>query len=431
MTRSVRRSVALIAALGALAAAPSVASGAVYVSPTGTDAGTCTSGAPCLTLDYAVSQATDPDTVNIAAGTYTGASNREVSFSKELTFQGAAKATTIIDGQDQSWLFQSLADPVTFRNLTLKDANNGSLNGGGGAVTAYDNVNTYFEVILDNVAATGNITSWYGGVARGQNVTVSGSSSFTGNEADYGGALYAESSAEVDPGNGQTATFTNNYADSDGGSIYTDTGVLTVDNSTFTGDPDPMAFSAGDDGGALFAYTDTPAEFDLVVTDSTFTGFRIEGYYGGALSAYNGGASLEDVTVTDSFTGEYGGGLYSDEDATIIDSTFERNDTDCCEGGGAYVGGVATVEDSTFRNNKADGGSDDGGGIYVSEGADISGSTFVGNEADSGAGAYIDTGSSNTTTIEDSTFEANTAGSYGGGLYLDNRGLDVRGQHRR
>lgn len=41
-----------------------------YLATTGTDSGTCTSGAPCLTLQYAFTQLTGGDTLTIADGTY-------------------------------------------------------------------------------------------------------------------------------------------------------------------------------------------------------------------------------------------------------------------------------------------------------------------------------------------------------------------------
>jgi hypothetical protein len=42
---------------------------ALYVAPTGTDAGGCTS-APCRTITYAISQAGAGDLISVAAGTY-------------------------------------------------------------------------------------------------------------------------------------------------------------------------------------------------------------------------------------------------------------------------------------------------------------------------------------------------------------------------
>ena len=57
-----------------------------YVSPTGVDAGDCAASAtPCLTINYAVSQAVAGETVHVAAGTY----DELVSVTKSLVFEGA------------------------------------------------------------------------------------------------------------------------------------------------------------------------------------------------------------------------------------------------------------------------------------------------------------------------------------------------------
>lgn len=57
-----------------------------YVATTGTDSGTCTtSGSACLTIAYAVGQATTGDTIRVQPGTYT---ERIAPGSKDLLFQG-------------------------------------------------------------------------------------------------------------------------------------------------------------------------------------------------------------------------------------------------------------------------------------------------------------------------------------------------------
>lgn len=46
-----------------------------YMATTGSDSGTCTSGSPCLTLRYAITQMAGGDTLTIADGTYSGSGN--------------------------------------------------------------------------------------------------------------------------------------------------------------------------------------------------------------------------------------------------------------------------------------------------------------------------------------------------------------------
>jgi len=65
---------------------PPVPVGDRFVATTGADAGTCANpSAPCLTINYAVSQATSGQTVVVAAGTYP----EMVTVDKPLVFRGA------------------------------------------------------------------------------------------------------------------------------------------------------------------------------------------------------------------------------------------------------------------------------------------------------------------------------------------------------
>ncbi|MCX6018718.1 MAG: hypothetical protein NTZ50_09515 [Chloroflexi bacterium] len=67
----------------------------LYVDSAGTNSGNCTSsGSPCLTIAYAVSQSAVGHVIHLAAGTYTGNS----TVTPALHFIGACEGATIIDG---------------------------------------------------------------------------------------------------------------------------------------------------------------------------------------------------------------------------------------------------------------------------------------------------------------------------------------------
>ena len=122
----------LVALLAALLGGRSVlAASDRFVDPAGSDADDCSNNAtPCLTIAYAVAQATTGDTVHLAAGTYTGPGNQHIVISKALTLAGADAATTILQYDPltiwtqggRNGLLEIRADDVTIRDLTIRDA---------------------------------------------------------------------------------------------------------------------------------------------------------------------------------------------------------------------------------------------------------------------------------------------------------------------
>ena len=116
---------------------PSVSNSDYYVATTGSNSNDGSSGYPFATLTYAISQAINGDTLNVAAGTYT---DEGITLTKSVTIQGAGSAFTIFDG-DQSGPFMFIdANNVTLKGVTIKeyaeDANTqlGDNPDGGGAI---------------------------------------------------------------------------------------------------------------------------------------------------------------------------------------------------------------------------------------------------------------------------------------------------------
>jgi hypothetical protein len=134
MVRQVKIVFCLVSLL--LLLAPSAWAATRYVATTGTNSGDCTVSA-CLTVNYAISQADSGDTIQIAAGTYTGAGNRNITpADKSLAFLGVENnpSAVVLDAQDADgnfFLRNSTATNVTttIRWLTLKDASAGSGSG--------------------------------------------------------------------------------------------------------------------------------------------------------------------------------------------------------------------------------------------------------------------------------------------------------------
>ena len=149
-------------------------------------------------------------------------------------------------------------------------------------------------------------------------VTVS-NSTFINNSGFHGGAIYANTNAEID-----NSTFDGNTSGNNGGAIYlaineeTESNELFITNSTF------LDNSANSGGGAIFSpYT--------VITNSTF----VEN------SAFEGGAVSSEILVTHNSTfvgnsaqteGAEGGALYS-SGGYIFFNTFLNNEAPDLSGG--------------------------------------------------------------------------------------------------
>ena len=101
-----------IVALVMFGLVPLAAADDLFVAKTGTDSGDCTnSGSPCLTISYAITQASSGDTINVAAGTYT--EDLEIpSGTTDLELKPASGDDVTIKGvQNVVWTSWPLAAP--------------------------------------------------------------------------------------------------------------------------------------------------------------------------------------------------------------------------------------------------------------------------------------------------------------------------------
>jgi predicted outer membrane repeat protein len=129
----------------------------------------------------------------------------------------------------------------------------------------------------------------------------------------------------------------------------------------------------------------------------------------------NSNVELRNLTITQGFAADGGGGILNYGNLTLINCIFSNNVASQSEGkGGAIYTGVLgsslAVVNSFFSNNQAP----DGGAIYSHEQypMTISGTTFSGNTALNG-GAIL---TASTLTMSNSTFINNTA-TLGGAIY--------------
>lgn len=280
-----------------------------YVSPSGADSGNCSnSGSPCKTITYALTQVAAGDTINLAAGTYSAASNGEtLPFvpTVDMTIIGAGATSTFIDGGS------------TTRGMT---------------------VNSGLNVTLQNVTIqNGNglscgIYTCGGGVQNSGTLTVTNSTFFT-NTASTGGGILNNGTLIV-----TTSTFSGNGYSQSGGGIFNNAS-LTVANSTFSGN---SAYS----GAGITNYTSGIAN----ITNSTFSS--------------NSGSGIDNenaLTVSNStFAGnsaQTGGGIFNGTTLTVTNSTFSGNSASGLGGGGImnYSGAILNYSNTIIANSPAGG----------------------------------------------------------------------------
>jgi len=202
----------LIGLLLALDGTPHIARadpGALFVTPTGTGTA-CTTAQPC-TLQEAVAQAADGDTVFVAQGTYTGSGAAVITITKSITLYGGWSGTgtgalvlpdvytATLDGENARRVvyITGTVSPI-LDGFTLR---NGLASGGsGGAVYAYNASPVITNCrILDSVADRGGGAAfWYGAPVLGHSLVMGNVAN--GSQADDGGGgvSLADSKATVE-----------------------------------------------------------------------------------------------------------------------------------------------------------------------------------------------------------------------------------------
>ena len=212
----------------------------------------------------------------------------------------------------------------------------------GGAVCFYmaDVLN------INDVQMSGNHASLEGGAVWQSGYATYSDSTFTDNWADNdGGAIYTDGEqAWV-----EASTFTDNWSDNDGGAIYAAGDLEIYDHSTFTDN------SSASDGGAVMA------ELELWVEDSTFR-TNTAGEWGGAIEHYNDSEGDEgDLTVyRTQFIGNvamWGGAIDTEAQRFYLtNSTFLTNKATkwggaISRGGRTFRGDISRT--NSFRGNRA------------------------------------------------------------------------------
>ncbi len=264
--------------------------------------GVCQTASLTCTLRAAIMEAnalSGDDTISLPATTFnlsvTGAEDAAASgdldITSNITINGASASSTIIDGSGISErVFHVLSGNVTIANVTIRDGNAGSDNGGG-IYMAGGTLNLNYSRIVSNQASSG------AGIAvTGGTLTINFSSigrDFGPNAntaASNGGGLFMGGGASATINN---STLANNTASAGGGAFISSGSSATFNNSTVSSNSS-TGTSVTDGGGGLYAAGSVTLNSSTVASNSADVNRA-----GGGILQLGGTVTLRNTIVAD------------------------------------------------------------------------------------------------------------------------------------
>jgi parallel beta-helix repeat protein len=294
------------------------------------------------TIQGAIDGASNGDTVQVAAGTYT----ENINFNgKNISVIGAGPNLSIIDGD------------------------------GSGSVVKCNSGETSTTVLGGFTITNGSATVGAGMYNYNSSPTVT-NCTFSGNTADSGGGGMYNNSSRPTVTN---CTFSGNSAPNDGGGMYNRSSSPTVINCTFSGN------TAGAGGGMSNSSNSNPT-----VTNCTFSGNTGTSSSGGMFNYLNSSPTVTNCTFSGNSANNYGGGMFNfSSSPTVTNCTFSGNTSTYYGGGMANNSDSSpTVTNCTFSGNTAYFA---GGGMfnYINSSPTVTNCTFSGNSANNSGGGMF------------------------------------------
>ena len=345
---------------------------------------------------------------------YTGGDTIKITTSGVINGNGA-----VIDMNNSVRAFYVESSGVTFKNLTIKNANNRD---SGGAI--YFNISAVSGTVI-NCNFIDNLVSYNGGALFLDGFGYIADCNFVNNRVtdpygSYGGAIHMYS------GTVENCNFTNNSAEYSAGAIWFTT-KGDVRNCNFDGNSANYAGAIESDNGLC------------TVSDCNF--INCKSYWEGGAIFCSGDGIVENCNFTGN-SAKYGGAVVINCAYTVLNCIFINNKVET--GGALYFGGVGEINNSTFVNNKAD---DSGGAIYLVDG-NILNCNFTNNSAGFAGGAICFYGNADVTncnfiwnnavngsaicfwntkshTVSNSIFLNNRADAYGKGISIKKDGNKI------
>ncbi len=313
---------------------------------------------------------------------------------------------------------------ATILNSTFTKNATVSERGGGAIYTNNAKVTITGGAFSENTAVNGGAVYTYN---ANDKLTISGTTSFTGNSASAsGGAIYNTSGTVKATDCVFGGTNVGNRAGKRGGAIYSEAGTITLLSTTETFDDSKFEANTASSststsnvqGGAIFVMSGT-----LYIGDDNDNSTTEYGYAFINNSSYNHGGAL--LVSGAKFNNK------SDTVVVIRKSGFTGNSNSANNAGAiASYSSRLTISDTAFESNSATGA---GGAIAFNSAGNMSITRceFTGNSAgktgNPGGGAISSEGGSSV-TIENSTFSNNasaTTARGGGAIYTANVNVTI------
>ena len=162
-----------------------------HVATTGSDDNNGSSNSPFATIQAGINAAEDSDTIFVASGTYTENINLN---GKNIYIEGAAAATTIIDGGENGSVVQAVGGEGSGTTLSKFTLQNGLATYGGGVEVDNSSTLNLLDVILKS-----NNSDYGAGasVLNNSSITIKNGLLFNNQASIQGGALYLSESSQI------------------------------------------------------------------------------------------------------------------------------------------------------------------------------------------------------------------------------------------
>ena len=345
---------------------------------------------------------------------------------------GAAGGTTEPAGKSQIVINKNS------ENKALTGTYEGYKHENGGVISVSNGAT---GVTITNSSFTGNKASVGGAIFNAGQISITGTK-FDNNIANSVGGALSSTTTQTASTNISNSVFTNNHSVYDGGAIGNYSG-LKLENCLFEGNTAQLAFdvekgtwttpvtdNTAVGGGAISLGAVSTSSVDSI-RGTTFKN-NTSGTNGGAIAtrqakdANNSAAKLDIAATFIGNKAQQGGAIYnsfytdnglSKGAGVTVTGTFSGNEA-TGKGGAIYndgtldkadkKGGIMTITDATFDGNKAD----FGGAIFNTGTLTINGGSFEGNTATKAAGAIYNAADA-TLTVDGVTFANNSSAKAG------------------